>query len=209
LIARALEAVGERWGLLIVRDLLDGDRRFSDLERSCHGITPRQLSARLRQLEAAGLVERVGAEQARRYRLTRAGEDLRPVIESLLRWGIHHAREVPPADEVVRGYHILIGTQAVLNETHPPVRTPVTWVWRFPGDPQLLRLEDREWTLTRGDSEDPDLVIDATPHQWASHLMASEGERPQPTFHWSGSPERMAEFETVFGLRGSRVPGRK
>jgi DNA-binding transcriptional ArsR family regulator len=58
MMARALEAVGERWSLLIVRDLLLGPRRFTDLARSLSEITPTRLTGRLRQLEAAGLVER-------------------------------------------------------------------------------------------------------------------------------------------------------
>src|SRR5215813_2248065 len=72
--ARALETIGERWSLLIVRDLLAGPRRFSDLRRSLAAITPKGLSARLRALEAAGIVAReVASEREVWYRLTPKG----------------------------------------------------------------------------------------------------------------------------------------
>src|SRR5262249_57583099 len=72
--ARALEVIGERWSLLIVRDLLPGPRRFTDLVRSLNPITPTRLTDRLRTLEAAGVIERQPAETGNEawYRLTHA-----------------------------------------------------------------------------------------------------------------------------------------
>src|SRR6476646_4691253 len=90
--ARALEVVGEKWSLLIVRDLLAGPRRFSELRRSLAAITARWLSLRLRELEAAGIVEREASGQREVwYRLTSKGQALAPVIEELMVWGIEHA----------------------------------------------------------------------------------------------------------------------
>jgi DNA-binding HxlR family transcriptional regulator len=206
LIARSLEAVGERWGLLIVRDLLFGPRRFSDLERSCYGITPRQLTARLRQLEAVGVVAREGEGRAARYRLTDAGSELRPVVDGLLRWGLHHAREVPDADEVVRGAHILDGTRIYLADSAPPVRSPATWTWRFPGDPQTLRLASQTWRLEPGDHDRPDVAIETNPRDWAGFVMS--GAPADPALRLSGSPARVAEFENAFGIRPASGLGR-
>src|SRR5438094_10409003 len=79
--ARALETIGERWSLLVVRDLLAGPRRFSELRRSLATITPKWLSARLRTLEADGIVTRdVAVKREVRYRLTPKGEALEPVF---------------------------------------------------------------------------------------------------------------------------------
>ena len=200
LIARALEAVGERWGLLIVRDLLLRELRFSELERSCHGITPRQLSARLKQLERGGVVERVGEGRKARYRLTDAGRELRPVVHELLRWGLHHAGELPGPEEVVGGAHILDGTRIHLSDSKPPVRAPVAWTWRFPGDPQTIRLEDGTWSLTAGEVDGADVVINTSPHDWAEFVMGGRDRAPGQ-FALTGSPDRIAEFEAVFGLR--------
>src|SRR5512133_533684 len=97
MMARALEVVGERWSLLVVRDLLLGPQRFTDLARSLPDITPTRLTSRLRQLEAAGVVEREPPSGGREvwYRLTDAGLDLAPVVDALTYWGIGHALESP------------------------------------------------------------------------------------------------------------------
>ena len=88
--ARALERVGDRWSLLVIRDLLTGAKRFTDLMDRLGGITPKTLSQRLRELEDAGIVT-ADREPGRRevwYRLTPAGADLGPVIDALGRWGL-------------------------------------------------------------------------------------------------------------------------
>src|SRR5438552_19068377 len=93
LTARALERVGDRWSLLVIRDLLSGAKRFTDLMDRLGGITPKTLSQRLRELQDAGLVT-ADREPGRRevwYRLTPAGAGLRSVIDPPSRWGPRHA----------------------------------------------------------------------------------------------------------------------
>ena len=87
-VARSLEQVGERWSLLIIRDLLSGDRKFSELERSL-GIAKNILAARLRKMADAGILEKAGSEGSASltYRLTSKGRDLFPVIAALMLWG--------------------------------------------------------------------------------------------------------------------------
>ena len=86
--ARALEVIGEKWSLLVVRDLLAGPRRFSDLRRSLTAITPKGLSARLRALEEEGVIEREAASPREVwYRLTARGMDLAAVIRAMNTWG--------------------------------------------------------------------------------------------------------------------------
>src|SRR5687768_12104874 len=84
-IARALDAVGERWALLVVRELLLGPKRFTDL-RAALGASPNVLSQRLGELEAAGVVERRNATGAL-YELTAWGRHLHPILLQLGRWG--------------------------------------------------------------------------------------------------------------------------
>ena len=87
-LARALDVLGERWTLLIVRNLLLGPQRYSDLLRGLPGITTNLLAKRLREMEADGLIERGdGTRDATAYRLTAIGRDLEPAIHALGRWG--------------------------------------------------------------------------------------------------------------------------
>src|SRR6266536_1537935 len=85
-IARALDAVGERWSLLVVRELAFGPKRFNDLRRGLGGVSPNVLSQRLSELDRDGIVRRrvagppVGAAI---YELTPSGRDLAPVLEAL------------------------------------------------------------------------------------------------------------------------------
>jgi DNA-binding HxlR family transcriptional regulator len=85
-VARALDAVGDRWNLLIVRDLLVGPMRFNELRASLHGIATNLLSQRLRTLEAVGIVERRLGDTGVLYALTTWGAGLREPIEALGRW---------------------------------------------------------------------------------------------------------------------------
>lgn len=87
---RALELVGHKWTLLIVQDLLDGPRRFTEIQRSLAHANPKMVTARLRELEAARLISRTSyAEVPPRveYALTERGRALRASIEALRRWG--------------------------------------------------------------------------------------------------------------------------
>jgi DNA-binding HxlR family transcriptional regulator len=90
-VARALDVVGERWTLVLVRHLLRGPRGFQEL-RVRTGIAPRVLSTRLRQLAAAGFVESVALADGRSaYAVTPRGRSLEPIIAAIARWYVHHA----------------------------------------------------------------------------------------------------------------------
>lgn len=91
-IARALDAIGDWWSLLIVRDAMLGKSRFSDFEKSL-GMAKNILSTRLRTLQQHGILEAVPAEDGgshRLYRLTPKGRDLFPVLVALRQWGDRH-----------------------------------------------------------------------------------------------------------------------
>jgi len=97
-IAAALELVGDRWSLLIVRELRFGNHRFSQLATNT-GAPRDRLAARLKALVAAGIVEARQYQDApprSEYHLTKAGRELAPVLQSLREWGDHWAVESPP-----------------------------------------------------------------------------------------------------------------
>ena len=95
-IVRAVEVLGDRWTLLIVRDMLIGASRFNELSRGLPGLSRALLSRRLRQLANAGLVSATGDG----YALTPAGLALRPLVFGLADWGARYAFGDPRADEL-------------------------------------------------------------------------------------------------------------
>jgi DNA-binding HxlR family transcriptional regulator len=95
-IVRAVELLGDRWTLLIVRDMLTGASRFNELARGLPGLSRALLSRRLRQLVNAGLVTRTDDG----YALTQAGQDLRPLVFGLADWGARYAFGDPRPEEL-------------------------------------------------------------------------------------------------------------
>jgi DNA-binding HxlR family transcriptional regulator len=88
-VARALDVIGGKWTLLIIRDLLDQPRRFCELETSLDGISPRTLAIRLKELEQDGVLLRdcSGGEAHPVYRLTDKGHSLSAIIDQMRMWG--------------------------------------------------------------------------------------------------------------------------
>jgi DNA-binding HxlR family transcriptional regulator len=95
-VACTADIIGSKWTAIIVHDLSEGARRFSELERSCPGISPRTLSERLRVLEQDGLITRRSARRRVDYELTEKGQALLPIIEEMRRFG--HEWLVPEHD---------------------------------------------------------------------------------------------------------------
>jgi DNA-binding HxlR family transcriptional regulator len=95
-VARTLDIVGDRWTMLILRDLiLEGPRKFSDLEASLAGISPNTLSSRLKVLEENGILERRFYDQhppRAEYVVTPRGRELRPILKTLRDWGEQYTR---------------------------------------------------------------------------------------------------------------------
>jgi DNA-binding HxlR family transcriptional regulator len=148
LTARSLERVGDRWSLLLIRDLLTGAKRFTDLMDRLGGITPKTLSQRLRELQDAGIVT-ADREPGRRevwYRLTPAGADLRPVLDALSRWGLQHAWRRPRAGEPLHAEHLLrSATQAI--DLAVGDHEPACWHFRLDGADYLAESDGHQWSL--------------------------------------------------------------
>ena len=91
-----LTLIGDKWKVLILRDLMDGTKRFGELKKSLGGVSQKVLTAQLRDMEASGLINRrVYAEVPPKveYSLTGLGESLRPVIDVLRTWGEGYKRD--------------------------------------------------------------------------------------------------------------------
>jgi DNA-binding HxlR family transcriptional regulator len=196
-VARALEVIGEKWSLLIVRDLMRGPKRFSDLRRYLGDITPKWLSLRLRELEEAGIVER--EEVGRRevwYRLTEKGRSLRPVIEELAFWGIEHALRPPLPGEPVQPAHATVPFIGYWNRRGLRPTDSVVWALHFePGHPYTIRFDGEAWSFERSESP-ADLTITVSPERWVALLTAPYDERMNHAhaLQFEGASDRVTEF---------------
>ena len=102
-VAQALEILGDRWTLLIIRDMLSGTLHFNDLERGLPGISRGLLAQRLRHLEEAGVIEKrlnSSGRQRTEYHLTSAGWELHEVINALLSWGVRWSFGDPRQEQI-------------------------------------------------------------------------------------------------------------
>ena len=174
LVARALERVGDRWSLLVIRDLLTGPKRFTDLMDRLGGITPKTLSQRLRELDDSGILT-ADRETGRRevwYRLTPAGADLGPVIDGLNWWGLRHAWRWPQDGEPLHAEHLLrCATQAIdlAAGDHQPAR----WHFRLDGSDYLAESDGHHWSLSAATPPAPaDVTITATTQGLATLIFA-------------------------------------
>jgi DNA-binding HxlR family transcriptional regulator len=176
--ARALEVIGGKWSLLIVRDLLAGPRRFSDLRRTLTDITPKWLSARLQALESDGVVERqTSGQRDVWYRLTPKGQALESIIDALIVWGLDHALGKPRAREVVHPGRATESVRRYLEHRHVRPPRPTTWVLRFaPDRSYTLRFDGERWSRQRGETP-ADLVIQTSPEGWVRFLSADRAGR--------------------------------
>lgn len=116
-LARALDVIGDRWTLLIVRELLVEPRRFGELHEGLCGVATNLLTRRLRSLEANGLIERTIGDpgSGTRYALTGRGEALRPAIDELIRWSAPLMAE-GPEDDAFRAAWLAVALPALLPE---------------------------------------------------------------------------------------------
>jgi len=205
-IARALEKIGDKWSLLIVRDLLQKPQRFTDLIGSLGKITPRWLTRRLRELEAAGIVEKGNQLEKGRgvlYHLTPAGRELVPVVDALLNWGLRHAMRPPLPGEIVNPGLMMRGLTRALNIRSKHLSRPVLWEMQFPQSLYALSYDGVQWSNCEGEAPNADLIIKTTPEAWAKLSTVHRSERSGlfKSIHLKGSPDRIEEFASIFGMK--------
>lgn len=120
-VGAALNVVGERWALLIVRDLFLGPRRYSELLKGLGGIGTDILAARLKTLQEHGIVHQVGSGRTQQYELTDSGKQLGPVLRELARWGADRLRL--PADPSEVPLRVPLTSVILGGAPYPPQAT--------------------------------------------------------------------------------------
>jgi DNA-binding HxlR family transcriptional regulator len=160
-IAQALDVVGERWTLLIVRDLLTGPKRFKDLLDGLSGIGTNLLAARMKELEGQGVVRRATLPPpagTRVYELTELGHELEPVILALCRWGTRLLDE-EREEGGVRPVRPVWAAMALCSALKPDVEVRETYELRVDEETFHVRVEDGNAGLRYGSASEPDLVV--------------------------------------------------
>lgn len=202
-VTRALEIVGERWALLIVRDLLVSPKRFTDLRQGLPRIPTNILSTRLKELEEAGVVRRRVLPRpsgAVVYELTEYGQELDEIVMALGRWGAQRLGEPGPEDIVTEDSMIM----AMRSTFHPEVAVGRTDRYQLNLGQIVIHIDVDNGDLTVGGGEAPDrdVVIEAGPAIKA--LMAGEVTPDEAVADGSvkvtGDPDLLKQFAETFRI---------
>jgi DNA-binding HxlR family transcriptional regulator len=194
-IARALDVVGERWALLVVRELILGPKRFTDLRAGLPNVGPDVLSQRLKELEAGGLVQRgtlAPPAASRVYELTERGRALEPVLLELGRWG--SLAPPPPGDPRLGVDSTVMALRTLFDADRAGARAG-TWELRLDGQVFRARVEEGALEVSRGESPDADATISTDP--WTLGGML-----------WQGYPLAKAERAGQAVVEGDRGAAR-
>jgi len=203
-LSRALEIVGERWALLIVRDLLAGPRRFTDLRQGLPRIPTNVLSARLKELEQAKVLQRrilPRPATAVVYELTDYGRELDDILMALGLWGAK-SMGPPEPDDIYTVGSLMMAMRAAYQppSADAPTPKPVNYELRVTDVVLSLSVRDGELGVSDGPQADPDLVIE-TEHGFAPLLMGwmSPTEAIESgAVRVVGDPELLTEFANTF-----------
>jgi DNA-binding HxlR family transcriptional regulator len=192
--AHALDLVGERWALLVVRELLLGPKRFTDLRAGLPHASPNVLSQRLRELEGAGVVRRrklPPPAASRVYELTEWGEELEPVVISLGRWG---ARSPSRPRDAGLGVDSLILSLRTMFDPRAAEGIEASFELRLGEDVFRAEVADGRFEIDRGGAEQPAAAIESDPATLAA--LVYEG-RPLDEALRSGKVEIEGDAEAV------------
>jgi len=159
-VARAMDVVGERWTLLIVRELLTGPKRFKDLLEGLPGIGTNLLTARLKDLEGYGVVCRATLPPpaaSRVYELTELGRSLEPVVMGLARWGLEFLGASREEDDRQPAWAVV----ALRSVLRPEATGGSAESYEFHVDDEVFHvwIGDGETEVRQGSAADPSLVV--------------------------------------------------
>ena len=162
-LAYALDIVGERWTLLIIRELAPGPRRFTDLMAGLPGISSNLLSGRLKNLEEQGLIRRRDLPPpagSTVYELTPLGQSLEPMLLELGKWGSQFVPEQPAGDALLHAGSYAL-TLKTFFEPQKARGLHETYELRVDGDILSVRIDDGHIEVWQGQAQAPDMILHA------------------------------------------------
>jgi DNA-binding HxlR family transcriptional regulator len=164
-IAKALDVVGDRWNLLIIRELvIRGACRYTDLKNGLPGIATNLLSDRIRELESAGLIRREDAPPpvaTTLLHLTEAGAELHPVLDALGRWGVRYMAQPAEGDEFQSQWFAF--PVSFFLQDRDPDGPPTSIELRTASSPAVIEVSGGSARLRPGPAAAPDLVLQGQP----------------------------------------------
>ena len=195
--AHALDLIGERWALLVLRELMLGPRRFSELKVDLPGISGNVLSQRLDELEARGLARKLRLPppaSVQVYEATEWGLEAEPIVQALGRWAARSPRHDPTLP--ISGVSILLSFRTMIDRDKAR-DIDARIGFRFGHSGYVARLHDGEITVARGLTEDCDVVFTAAPTALAAVVY---GGAPLDSIGVEGDIALAKRFTTLFPL---------
>lgn len=201
-LARTLDLIGERWTLLIVRDLLGGPKRYKDLLNGLPGIGTNLLANRLKELEEAGLIENAvlpPPASVKAYRLTERGRELEAAVVALAHWGLNLLEE-PRRDALWLPQWNHVALRARFN---PDMAMDVDATYAFLIDdyPHYAVIKNGELTICEGQPADPAFILKARSDDFVRVLegeLSMEEAIANGTFILEGAPEALQRCMQIF-----------
>lgn len=210
--AYALELIGERWTLLVIRELLTGPKRYTDLQDGLPGIGPNVLAARLRSLEQAEIVEkrRLPPPAASTvYELTGLGAGLRPVLDSLFEWGLQLA-DAPGKNDAVKASYWLPAIEHAIHPEAVAHDVDDTYEIRVGDESIFVTAAHGQAKVTAGSAESPDLIL-STDHKTFADLgrgaLTALEAIEQRRLTVEGDPAAAERCAALFGAAVSAAAG--
>ena len=208
--ARGLDVVGERWTILIVRDLLLGPKRYKDLLEGLPGIGTNLLADRLKEMEEYGIVERASLPPpsgAAVYRLTAAGEGLGPVLQAIGRWGSQFLRGGPRKTDRMMPRSYFLAMRGTFNPAAAGALR-ATYELRVDGLVFEVRIADGQITTREAQPSSPDAVMTMnveTLNALLFRLLTPDAALKSGKVHVTGDPRALAKFVGVFGFHRAHL----
>lgn len=195
--AHGLELIGERWSLLVLRELMLGPRRFSELRADLPGISANVLTQRLTELEAKGLVRRrrlPPPASVQVYEATEWGLEAEPIVQTLGRWAARSPRHDPTLP--ISGVSILLSMRTMIDLARAQ-DLDARIDFHFGDEVYAGHLHKGGIDIVRGEHPSPDLSITAEPQALAAVMY---GKAPYDLIRWSGDRGLLDRFIDLFHL---------